>query len=148
LGIHTEFKSKDAAAAGNLLANDTIPEAMVTAFHNASGHLGDRLIAAMRAALTAGGEAGPVHSAGFLLVAIFSTRSSLRSTYSRIVWNCNLMCLLRAVVIGYVASWFAPLLSPKRKVITSSGIPMPSSNRNCLTKNAPFAAAQSAMYSA
>ena len=68
LGIHTEFKSIDAAAAGNLLANDTIPQAMVTAFHESAGHLGDRLIAAMRAALTAGGEAGPVHSAGLLLV--------------------------------------------------------------------------------
>ena len=68
LGIHTEFKSQNAAAAGNLLANDTIPEAMVTAFHAAQGHLGDRLIASMQAALMAGGEAGPVHSAGLLLV--------------------------------------------------------------------------------
>ena len=68
LGIHTEFKSQDAAAAGNLLANDTIPKAMVDAFHKSTGHLGDRLIIAMRAALTAGGEAGPVHSAGMLLV--------------------------------------------------------------------------------
>jgi len=31
------------------------------------GHLGDRLIAAMRAGLAAGGEAGPVHSAGLQL---------------------------------------------------------------------------------
>ncbi|MGI9433734.1 MAG: DUF1028 domain-containing protein, partial [Geminicoccaceae bacterium] len=31
-------------------------------------HLGDRLLAAMRAALDAGGEEGPVHSAGMLLV--------------------------------------------------------------------------------
>jgi len=68
LGIHTEHQSLNAAAAGNLLANDTIPEAMVTAFHAAEGHLGDRLIAAMQAALDAGGEAGPVHSAGMLLV--------------------------------------------------------------------------------
>jgi uncharacterized Ntn-hydrolase superfamily protein len=30
--------------------------------------LGDRLIAAMQAALSAGGEEGPVHSAGMLLV--------------------------------------------------------------------------------
>ena len=68
LGIHTEFKSMNAAAAGNLLDNLSIPEAMVTAFHHADGHLGDRLIASMRAALAAGGEAGPVHSAGMLLV--------------------------------------------------------------------------------
>ena len=34
----------------------------------AEGHLGDRLVAAMRAGLAAGGEAGPVHSAGLKLV--------------------------------------------------------------------------------
>ena len=41
---------------------------MVTAFHDTKGHLGDRLIAAMRAGLDAGGEAGDVHSAGLLIV--------------------------------------------------------------------------------
>ena len=68
LGIHTEHAVPHAAAAGNLLANTTIPEAMVAAFTQTGGHLGDRLVAAMRAALAAGGEAGPVHSAGLLLV--------------------------------------------------------------------------------
>ena len=34
----------------------------------AQGNLGERLIAAMRAGLAAGGEAGPVHLAGLLLV--------------------------------------------------------------------------------
>jgi len=68
LGIHTEHAARDVAAAGNLLANDTIPRAMVEAFLSSEGHLGDRLITAMRGALAAGGEAGPVHSAGMLLV--------------------------------------------------------------------------------
>ena len=68
LGIHAEFQSLNAAAAGNLLASASAPEAMVTAFHQAEGHLGDRLIEAMRVALAIGGEAGPVHSAGLLLV--------------------------------------------------------------------------------
>ena len=68
LGIHTEHAAHDVAAAGNLLANDTIPRAMVEAFLSSEGHLGDRLITAMRGALAAGGEAGPVHSAGMLLV--------------------------------------------------------------------------------
>ena len=35
----------------------------VTAFENAHGLLPDRLLAAMHAAMAAGGEAGPVHSA-------------------------------------------------------------------------------------
>ena len=68
LGIHAERHSHNAAAAGNLLANTTIPDAMVAAFHAAGGHLGDRLIAAMQAGLAAGGEAGDLHSAGLLIV--------------------------------------------------------------------------------
>jgi uncharacterized Ntn-hydrolase superfamily protein len=68
LGINAEYQSQDAAAAGNLLANTTIPKSMVTAFHDTKGHLGDRLIAAMQAGLDAGGEAGEVHSAGLLIV--------------------------------------------------------------------------------
>ena len=68
LGIHAEFQSMNAAAAGNLLACETVPKTMVTAFHAAAGHLGDRLIAALCAGLQAGGEAGAVHSAGLLLV--------------------------------------------------------------------------------
>jgi len=51
-------------AAGNLLANNGIPAAMVTAFGAATGHLADRLMITLEAGLAAGGEAGPVHSAG------------------------------------------------------------------------------------
>lgn len=68
LGIWTSAVGEDCASGGNLLANDTVPDAMVTAFEAAAGALGDRLIAAMRAAVAAGGEAGPVHSAGMLIV--------------------------------------------------------------------------------
>ena len=64
LGIWTQAMGKDVASGGNLLANDTVPSAIVTAFQNSTGHLGDRLISAMQAGLHAGGEAGPVHSAG------------------------------------------------------------------------------------
>ena len=60
LGIHTEHAARDVAAAGNLLANDTIPRVMVGAFLSSEGHLGDRLITAMRGALAAGGE-GAAH---------------------------------------------------------------------------------------
>lgn len=35
---------------------------------SSEGHIGDRLIAAMRSGLKAGGEAGPVHSAGMKIV--------------------------------------------------------------------------------
>jgi uncharacterized Ntn-hydrolase superfamily protein len=68
LGIWTSAMGRDCAAAGNLLANETVPAAMVRVFEGSGGTLGDRLIAALRAALDAGGEAGPVHSAGLLIV--------------------------------------------------------------------------------
>lgn len=68
LGIWTQAQGENVASGGNLLANDGIPQALVDGFLASSGHLGDRLIAAMRAGLAAGGEAGPVHSAGMMLV--------------------------------------------------------------------------------
>lgn len=68
LGIWTQAQADNVASAGNMLANDTIPQAIVDGFLTATGHIGDRLIAAMQAGLAAGGEAGPVHSAGLLIV--------------------------------------------------------------------------------
>ena len=68
LGIWTQAQGRDVASGGNLLANDTVPQAIVDGFLASSGHLGDRLIIAMQAGLAAGGEAGPVHSAGMMLV--------------------------------------------------------------------------------
>lgn len=68
LGIWTQAQGPDVASGGNLLANGDVPQAIVDGFLASSGHLGDRLIAALRAGLAAGGEAGPVHSAGMMLV--------------------------------------------------------------------------------
>lgn len=68
LGIWTQSEGRDVASGGNLLANNGVPDAIVGGFMNSTGHIGDRLIAAMRAGLAAGGEAGPVHSAGMQIV--------------------------------------------------------------------------------
>lgn len=68
LGIWAEAQAEDVASGGNLLADPGVPQAMVDGFLASSGHLGDRLISAMRAGLAAGGEAGPVHSAGLRIV--------------------------------------------------------------------------------
>ena len=68
LGIWTQAQGPDVASGGNMLANDGVPQAVVDGFLGSTGHLGDRLIAAMRAGLAAGGEAGPLHSAGLLIV--------------------------------------------------------------------------------
>jgi uncharacterized Ntn-hydrolase superfamily protein len=68
LGIWTQAEGANVVSAGNMLANESVPQAVVDGFLNTSGHLGDRLIAAMQAGLAMGGEAGPLHSAGMLLV--------------------------------------------------------------------------------
>jgi uncharacterized Ntn-hydrolase superfamily protein len=68
LGIASSAIAEHAAAAGNLLANPDIPAAMIGAFEASDGHLGVRLLRALRAALARGGEAGPIHSAGLLIV--------------------------------------------------------------------------------
>lgn len=68
LAIWSEARGENAACSGNLLANADVPKAMLDAFLATSGHLGGRLVATMRAGLAAGGEAGPVRSAGLKLV--------------------------------------------------------------------------------
>jgi uncharacterized Ntn-hydrolase superfamily protein len=68
LGTWAEAHTENIASGGNLLANAGVPQAIVDGFLASSGHLGDRLILAMRAGLAAGGEAGPIHSAGLRVV--------------------------------------------------------------------------------
>ncbi len=68
LGRAADVRAAGAAAAGNLLADRVVPAAMVAAFADrADESLGDRLIAALRAGLAAGGEVSPVRSAGMLI---------------------------------------------------------------------------------
>jgi len=71
LGTWAEAASKNAAAAGNLLADKSVPHSMIHSFEeteNSSMHLTDRLLDALRSGLSAGGEAGPIHSAGIKIV--------------------------------------------------------------------------------
>jgi len=68
LGIHASARGNQCAAAANLLANEQVPQAMVTNFENSSGHLAQRLISALEAGIEAGGEAGDVRSAGVQVV--------------------------------------------------------------------------------
>jgi uncharacterized Ntn-hydrolase superfamily protein len=65
LGIHAVAEGLGCIAAGNLLAAPGVPAAMVAGFLAADGeHLAERLLRGLEAGLAAGGEAGPVHSAG------------------------------------------------------------------------------------
>lgn len=71
LGTWATATGRDCAAGGNLLANEDVPKAMIRAFEASAGsglHLGERILDAMRAGRDAGGEAGPVHSAGIKVV--------------------------------------------------------------------------------
>ncbi|TWP34932.1 DUF1028 domain-containing protein [Leekyejoonella antrihumi] len=69
LGRHSSARGEGIVAAGNLLASDRVPAAMVEAFTAVPDqHLGDRLLAALHAAVDAGGEEGPVRSCGMLIV--------------------------------------------------------------------------------
>lgn len=68
LGTHGARVGPAYAAAGNLLAGDGVLDAMIEVFVSSTGEdLGDRLMGGLRAAIDAGGEAGPVHSAGLLV---------------------------------------------------------------------------------
>ena len=68
LGEAADICAPGAAAAGNLLADLGVPAAMLGAFGDTAGEsLGDRLIAALRAGLDAGGEVSPVRSAGMVI---------------------------------------------------------------------------------
>jgi uncharacterized Ntn-hydrolase superfamily protein len=68
LGVHNAVAGEQCVAAGNMLAGVQVIEAMVRAFESAPGTLAERLLAAMYAAIAAGGEAGPVHSAALKVV--------------------------------------------------------------------------------
>lgn len=63
LGLNHAVAGAQCVAADNMLAATEVIEAMVRAFEKAPGALADRLLASMHAAIAAGGEAGPVHSA-------------------------------------------------------------------------------------
>lgn len=69
LGLHATHTAYGCASAGNLLADADVPAAMADAFRrDPEAPLGDRLVDALRAGRDAGGEEGPVHSAGVIVV--------------------------------------------------------------------------------
>src|SRR5260221_6002973 len=70
LGRHGVAEGAGCIAAGNLLANLDVPAAMVTACAAAEAgvHLAERLMRALEAGLSAGGEEAPVRSGGIYVV--------------------------------------------------------------------------------
>ncbi|KEA53845.1 hypothetical protein DT73_04125 [Mangrovibacter sp. MFB070] len=68
LGIHHTVQGNNCVAAGNLLANPQVINAMVEAFESSTGELAARLITALQAGINMGGEAGSEHSAAVKVV--------------------------------------------------------------------------------
>jgi uncharacterized Ntn-hydrolase superfamily protein len=65
LGTHAVATGTQAVAAGNLLAGSRVVPAMIGAYRaSAAATFEERLLAGLRGGLAAGGEAGPVRSAG------------------------------------------------------------------------------------
>lgn len=70
LGLHAVARGGGCVAAGNILASEHVPAAMISAFEaTPSEHLAERLLRALEAGLAAGGEVGEVRSAGLLAAA-------------------------------------------------------------------------------
>ncbi len=116
LGVHGEARSAHAVAAGNLLSRPDLPQLMVDAFEASEGELETRLLAALTAAIEAGGEAGPVHSAGIAVV----RDAGWRVTDLRVDWDDDPVGRLGEILVGtwlpqrddYVARGLSPSASP------------------------------------
>lgn len=94
LGVHHHRVADGVVAAGNLLASTMVIDAVVRAFESSSGELELRLLEALEAGLTAGGEAGPVHSAGLSVV----RQVSWCETDLRVDWADEPVAELRRLV--------------------------------------------------
>lgn len=69
LGIRHEVGTDNAAAAGNMLADPAVVTALIERYQTSTAPSTEgRLLDGLAAALAAGGEAGPVHSAGLQVV--------------------------------------------------------------------------------
>ncbi|TLM88246.1 DUF1028 domain-containing protein [Pseudarthrobacter sp. NamE5] len=83
LGNYADGRGPNSVAAGNMLANAQVPQALCDAFEASTGELETRLLAALQAALDAGGEEGPIRSAGISVV----SGHGWRDTDLRVDWH-------------------------------------------------------------
>ena len=82
LGVFGAAIREDSVAAGNMLASLEVLDALVDTALSATGRIEERLYAALQAAMAAGGEEGPVHSAGLSVV----SDAGWRVTDLRVDW--------------------------------------------------------------
>lgn len=94
LGVVAERRGHFVVSAGNMLASSAVIDAVVEAFETSTGELERRLLAALEAGLAAGGEAGPLHSAGISVV----RDVAWRETDLRVDWHDEPIGELRRLV--------------------------------------------------
>lgn len=94
LGVVAERRGHFVVSAGNMLASSGVIDAVVEAFETSTGELERRLLAALEAGLAAGGEAGPLHSAGISVV----RDVAWRETDLRVDWHDEPIGELRRLV--------------------------------------------------
>lgn len=68
IGTHHDRVGTRVVAAGNMLASPEVVDTVVESFEEATGELERRLLSALETGLSAGGEVGPLHSAGLAVV--------------------------------------------------------------------------------
>lgn len=94
LGVHHHRVGTGVVAAGNLLTDPQVVDAVVDAFEASSGELEERLLVALEAGLAAGGEAGPLRSAGLAVVRTVPWRE----TDLRVDWHDEPVAELRRLL--------------------------------------------------
>jgi uncharacterized Ntn-hydrolase superfamily protein len=97
LGTHAVAEGQGCIALGNLLADPGVPRAMITGFANARGTLAERLLTGLESGLAAGGEEGPVRSAGLLV----ADRQPWPVADLRVDWHDRPVPALRALWTEY-----------------------------------------------
>jgi uncharacterized Ntn-hydrolase superfamily protein len=94
LGLHHQRVGDGFVAAGNLLAGVGVVDAVAETFETSAGQLEERLLAAIDAGLAAGGEAGPLRSAGLAVV----REVAWPETDLRVDWHDEPVAELRRVL--------------------------------------------------
>lgn len=94
LGVYHSRTSRHAAAAGNLLDDTGVVDAVLEGFESAAGEFEQRLLTALKAGLAAGGEAGDLRSAGLAVV----RDAGWRESDLRVDWSDTPLADLQALL--------------------------------------------------